>query len=133
MVFVDTSVWIDYLRGRSPNLPALVDELNSLLDEDRVALAAPVWIELLSGAKGSDLSRMKRVFSALPRYLPSTECWSKIEDWVDLSSRQGHRFGFGDLLIASIAAEAQGEVWSLDADFRRMSKLKLVRAYVPRG
>ncbi|MDA2930611.1 hypothetical protein MYX84_11815 [Acidobacteria bacterium AH-259-O06] len=106
-------------------------KLNDLLDQDRVALAVPVWIELLSGVSGKQLPRFRRLLSALPLYTPSEQAWSLIEGWVTRSRARGQGFGVADLLIASIVAQNQGEIWSLDEDFTRMSKLGFVTCYAP--
>lgn len=124
LTFVDTSVWIDALRGRDP---AVVEELKLLLDDGRVALAAPVRLELLSGASRSTLVTLRRVLSALPLYLPGDATWATLERWVERAVSAGERFGIGDLLIAAIAQEHGGLVWSHDHDFRRMQRLEFVR------
>lgn len=126
MIFVDTSVWIHYFRGDRSDI---VKALDRLLDEDRVALAVPVRIELLSGASKRELRRLRRLLSALPLFAPSAEVWSTIEQWVQISLARGHRFGIADLLIASIVAENEGEIWSLDDDFARITRLGFVRSY----
>ena len=101
--------------------------MDRLLDDDQVAMAAPVRIELLSGASKKQLPRLRRVLSALPLFAPSTTVWSTMEQWVEMGIARGQRFGVADLLIASIAAENQGEIWSLDDDFARMVRLGFVR------
>jgi len=128
MVFVDTSVWVDYLKGKNSEL---VSEINMLLDKDEIALAAPVWIEILSGASRAELSKIKRVFSALPRFYPEKDCWDQIEVWIEQGSQQGHRFASGDLLIAAIGFKNEGKIWSLDSDFKRLAKLQFVDTYSP--
>lgn len=125
MIAIDTSVWISYFRGRAD----IVSKLNGLLDEDSVLLPAPVWIELLSGAAKKDLVILRTTLSALPRPIPSRNTWKTIESWIALSSKRGKRFGFADLLIASICAEAEARIWSLDSDFVEMSKLKFLKLY----
>lgn len=123
MIFVDTSVWISYFRGASP---ALTRHLDKLLDEDHCALSRPVRIELLLGVSGHHLPRFRRLISAIPLYDPSPQTWPLIEDWVERARSKGQRFGFADMLIAAVAAENQGAIWSLDHDFRRMEKLGFV-------
>lgn len=125
MVAVDTSVWVEYFRGA----PAVVAELNSLLDDDDVLLPAPVWIELLSGASAKELPVLRNVLSAIPKVFPSKSVWKTIEVWIGLSTKRGRRFGFGDLLIAAICSEAEAAIWSLDKDFSEMSKLKFVKLH----
>jgi len=129
MIFVDTSVWIEALR-EEPGPTAR--RLSALLDSAQVGLAAPVRLELLSGAPRASLTRLRRVLSALPLYYPTRDTWSLVERWVETAVAKGQRFGLGDLLIGAIAAERGGEVWSLDADFARMARLKFLRCHVPR-
>ncbi|HEX2252334.1 MAG TPA: PIN domain-containing protein [Thermoanaerobaculia bacterium] len=126
MVVVDTSVWIAAFRQRDSKEATA---LRGLLDSDRVALAAPVQVELLSGASLADLPRLKRVLSALPFWQPQRATWRRIEEWIELVTAEGERFGFADLLIAALAAEREASVWSLDKAFVRMDRLGLVRVH----
>lgn len=75
MIFVDTSVWIAALRKGSSSEAR---QLGALLDRDEVALAAPVRVELLSGASKAALPRLRRVLSALPF---STRATTRGDGW----------------------------------------------------
>jgi predicted nucleic acid-binding protein len=124
VILVDTSVWVEaFRRGHGPE----AERLRALLDADEVAITAPVRIELLSGAGASDLPRLRRVLSALPRFDPGPRIWERIEGWVEQAVPAGRRFGITDLLIAAVAAENELSVWSLDGDFAEMAKLGLIR------
>ncbi len=126
MVFVDTSVWIAYFRGTDA---ALVASVHGLIEDDRIALAAPVWIELLLGIRAQELKRFQRILSALPRYEPSAKTWNTIYNWAVEATAKGQRFGFADLLIAALCAEHHGELYSLDSDFLRMKKLRWIQTH----
>ena len=128
MIVVDTSVWICAFRSSSSRE---TEVLGALLDADEVALAVPVRIEILSGASKRDRVRLRRVLSALPVLYPTDETWRLIDSWIDRSGPAGQRFGVGDLLIAALARETGGLLWSLDADFFRMARLGFVDLYAP--
>jgi predicted nucleic acid-binding protein len=126
MVVADTSVWVSALRDAST---AEAITLRRLLDQGRVALAAPVKIEILGGSRRFDLPRLRRVLSSLPCWLPDEATWRLLELWVDTTVRAGERFGVTDLLIGAIAEQRGGEVWSLDRDFDRLARLDLLRLH----
>ena len=128
MIVVDTSVWVAALRHGACDEARV---LSALLDADEVLLPVPVRIEILSGASKRDLPRLRRVLSALPLVYPGEDTWQVIDAWIDRGARAGQRFGFGDLLIGALASETGALVWSLDADFDRMSRAGLVDLYEP--
>jgi predicted nucleic acid-binding protein len=125
MVFVDTSVWIDFFRGRAN----VVSVLSMLLDNRQVAMASPVWLEILNGAKKSEVASLSRLLSAIPRYNPTEESWITCERWIEVAIGKGKRFAIPDLLIASVVAQNDGVIWSLDQDFNQMSTLGFLKLF----
>ena len=126
MVFVDSSVWVDFFRAADT---IVVQELTRLLDADQVALAAPVRLELLSGASRRDAVTLRRLLSALPLFVPQAGTWAKLEGWIISARAAGERFGVMDLLIAGLADEHGAAVWSRDSDFTRMARLGLINLH----
>lgn len=126
MIAVDTSVWIAASRERR-----VAAVLNELIDADEVTVPLPVWLELLAGAGRRGRADFERRFAPLAKLVPTEETWAPVAGWIVRASDAGERFGIIDLLIASLAEEIGGLVWSLDKDFERMEKLKIVSLYSP--
>lgn len=126
MIVVDTSVWIAARHDRH-----VAGILGELIDADQVALALPVRLELWAGVARHDRQRHAAAHGMLPQLVPSEETWAPLTDWIARAADVGETFTITDLLIASLAAEIGGLVWSLDKDFERMAKLKFVSLYSP--
>lgn len=126
MIVVDTSVWVAALRS-GEGAPAF--HLRHLLDDDLVALPAPVRVEILAGASASHRVRLRRSLSALPILYPDESTWQRIDLWLEKAAAAGERFGAMDLLIGAITADHDSELWSLDEDFTRLSRLGLVKLH----
>jgi predicted nucleic acid-binding protein len=126
MIVVDTSVWVSVLRSRRSPEAAI---FNALLDSDEVLLPVPVRTELLGGAGAGTRAQLRRALTALPVVYPTDDTWRLMDQWTALAADRGQRFGLGDLLIAAVAHESGALVWSLDADFERLEKLRLVSLY----
>jgi predicted nucleic acid-binding protein len=128
MIVVDTSVWVAALRS-SRSREAEV--LTGLLDADEVALPIPVRTELLSGTSTADYPKLRRALSALPVVVPGEDTWKTVDAWVEQGIGRGQRFGYGDLVVGALARDIGALVWSLDADFARLERMKFVELYDP--
>jgi len=124
VIVVDTSVWI-----AAPRQPTLARVLQELMDEDLVALALPVRLELWNGISRQQRKRHAAAFSALPQLVPTEDTWQPLTGWIARAHDAGETFTLTDLLIASLAADIGGLVWSLDKDFERMERLEFVQLY----
>ena len=128
MIVVDTSVWVDALRGRRQD-NGVANILTSLLDADEVALPLPVRVELLSGAARRDRSKLTHALAGLPVLSPGDDTWQLLTSWIEPAANAGQRFAVTDLLVAALATEIGALVWSLDGDFERMAALRMVQLY----
>ncbi len=124
MIVVDTSVWVAARRKADVR-----DRLNQLIDADEVGLPLPVRLELLSGTPKLDRKAFTRGFGALVQMWPTDETWQRIPAWIERAADAGQHFAITDLVIASLAADIDGLVWSLDSDFARMEQLGMVSLY----
>jgi len=126
VIVVDTSVWIAASRKA---LGPEARTLTSLLDADEVALALPVRMELAAGVARKDRAALVRGLSALPLLYPTDDTWGLAERWIAPAADAGQRFAMTDLLIAALAEEIGGLVWSLDEDFEGLERLGFARLY----
>lgn len=126
MIVVDTSVWISALRGPGT---AEAEILRRLLDADEVALPVPVRSELLMGVSGLARKQLGLRLEALTLLYPTDDTWRTLDSWTERASRSGQNFSVVDLMVGILASDVGALVWSLDKDFERLEKLKLVRLY----
>ena len=134
MVLVDTSVWVDYLRGAAT---AQVRALKELLAGEEIVGTAPIILqEILQGADSDErFEKWRRYFVDLWCYVPR----HPVDTHVD-AARLYHtcrRAGktprsSNDCLIARIAVEYGLELLHGDRDFEAIasvdSRLKLYQA-----
>lgn len=126
MVLVDTSVWVDFLRGsETPQVGAL----ESLLEGDELVGIAPVILqEVLQGATTAErFEQWRREFTGLMCYLPL----DPIDTHVDAARlfAQCRRAGkpprsSNDCLIARIAIEHDLALLHCDRDFRFIAEVE---------
>jgi len=128
VIVIDTSVWVEGFRGAAP----IQTELGRLIDADLVALVSPVRLELLEGCRAAERVQLGRVLGAVPTFVPLPSTWTRVEDWLRVAAKAAQRFGVLDLLIGATARENRASVWSLDSDFERMAKLRLIKLHRPR-
>jgi predicted nucleic acid-binding protein len=126
VIVVDTSVWIAALRGPGGTEAGI---LRGLLDADEVALPVPVRSELLMGVSGATRKQLGERLEALTVLYPTDETWRTLDAWTERASRSGHTFSLVDLTVGILASAVGALVWSLDKDFERMEKLKLLHLY----
>jgi len=110
MILVDTSIWVEFLKGHQPYL----DQMQQLLDERQILAVEPVFGELLQGAKDD---RERRILLEFWENLPKNQME---EAWVkagELSSRNkwiDHGIGLIDAVLIISARESKAKVWTLD-------------------
>jgi predicted nucleic acid-binding protein len=113
-VLIDSSAWIDFLRGR----PEAVRRVDSLLAEDRAATTAIVTAEVTSGARTrATFDELRTRFAALPSLLPPDDLWPRVAELRFALASRGSHAHLIDLAIASIAAQASHRLLSRDRDF----------------
>lgn len=119
-VLVDSSAWIDFLRGR----PEAVRRVDLLLAEDRAATTAIVTAEVISGTRSrAAFDEIRGHFAALPSLPAPEDLWPRVAELRFTLARRGTHAHLIDLAIASIAVHASHRLLSRDRDFTSIAQL----------
>ncbi|MEM9041005.1 MAG: PIN domain nuclease [Actinomycetota bacterium] len=127
MILVDTSAWIEFLRG---NDSATADEVDRLLAHE-IAICDAVSMEVLAGARDDVHLRSLRGLLARATRLPTFA--SDYDDAAGLS-RPCRRSGVTvrrmiDCLIGAVAIRAGVPVLHADADFDHLAEATDLRTH----
>lgn len=130
LIVVDTSAWVEYLRGTGS--PANISLKRALSREDELGVVDVVRMELLAGAGGDErvvtVSRLLARGVALPTLSPGDH------EYAASLYRAARRSGTTvrsmiDCLVASVAVRLDAPVLAQDRDFevlRQVCPLRLV-------
>ncbi len=125
MILVDTSVWIDYVRGRPTKA---VERLRILLDRGLSAfLTSLIYQEILQGAESDKVFREFCAFFSSQRFLHPLDPIASHERAARLyfyCRRRGLTIrSSADCLIAQIAIEHGATLLHDDRDFENIAKV----------
>ncbi len=99
-VLVDSSLWIDFLRGREEGRA----EIPRLMREGRAAICPVVWLELWSGARGKREQAALREMRGLCLFLAMDDgAWLLAADLMRTAIREGLNCPLADVLIVACA------------------------------
>jgi predicted nucleic acid-binding protein len=111
LILVDTSVWIDHLRGSDETL------INAL--ESSEVLAHPFVIGELACGNLTNRELVLGLLRALPQALVATD--SEVLRFIELRQIMGRGIGYIDVhLLASVALDANVTLWTRD---RRLAEV----------
>jgi predicted nucleic acid-binding protein len=122
VILVDTSAWVEFLRGTGSDANIRV---RNLLERDEIATTDVVLMELLAGARDESHRDGLRSLLARCQFTP-TAGPSDYESAADLyraCRRAGHTVrALTDCLIASVAIRAGLALVHADADFETLAR-----------
>lgn len=117
-VLIDTSAWIEFLRGHAGSM---ADSVQTLLELQQAHLCGPVKAELLQGAKGSkEKEQLQLIFEVVPSLQTTEEDWIATGEILQSLRSKGITLPLTDALIASIAKRHQLPVLTLDQHFSHL-------------
>jgi predicted nucleic acid-binding protein len=122
---IDTSLWIDFTRLRSPrNIKNFIAPY--ILDAD-AHLAAPITFEMLRHATPAEFKQLTQQFQTLPTLATPPSLWSEAADLGRTCRQKNITVNSLDLLIATVALHHGAEVVTFDDDFRRIASVSKLR------
>ena len=132
LLLVDTSVWVEYLRGTGSGAAL---ELRRLLTDrpDDVVTTEPVVMELLAGARPSTLPQLEQLVAGLPVLGVAPTLDFPAAAAAFRSARAGGRTvrSLVDCLVAVVAARHGVALLHRDADYDVLSQVLVDLRVVP--
>lgn len=128
LVFIDTSGWICFFSRRG--YEEIKKTISHLLDEDRVATAGPILIELVQGTRNTkEKETIKNCIRGI-HWLPVTDDhWHKAAEMAFNLRRKGITSSAIDTLIATLAIEHNCTLLHKNAHFDLITRNSSLRCY----
>ena len=124
-LLLDTSLWIDFTRTRSP---VALKQCNAPYVLDPAAhLAEPVRFEVLRAARPHEARLLEAQFDTLPMLPTPADLWQQAINLGQACRQIGRTVLSLDLLIAAVALHHNAKLVSFDADFETIAAVSALR------
>lgn len=126
-IIIDTSVWVDYFRGKNVVLMSQVD----WIIQQRLARTLFLIIaELLRGAlHQKEIKVIQKTVAYLPQPTFTTDPWMDVGIFCFSLARKGLSCSLIDAYISHVAIQNHWFLFTLDQDFNRISKLSSLKLW----
>lgn len=124
-LLLDTSLWIDFTRTRSP--VALKQCIAPYVLDPAAHLAEPVRCEVLRAARPEEARLLEAQFDTLPMLPTPADLWQQAINLGQACRQIGRTVLSLDLLIAAVALHHNAELVSFDADFEAITLVSALR------
>lgn len=121
-VIADTSVLIDFLKGKEPNAAAVA----ALIGEKRILTTGVIMAELLQGTRNArEEAFVTELIEALPTIEITAAIWVKAGKLSCSLRRKGITLPLSDVAIGAAAMEHNVSVFTLDDHFKRIPGVRI--------
>jgi len=124
-LLLDTSLWIDFTRTRSPG--PLKQRIAPYVLDRAAHLAEPVRFEVLRAARPEEARLLEAQFDTLPMLPTPADLWQQAINLGQACRQIGRTLFSLDLLIAAVALHHNAELVSFDADFEAIALVSALR------
>ena len=121
-VLLDTSVWIDAFRGKTPDIVMVTQ---GLLNDDRVLTCGPVIFEIKRGLRPPERKKILYLFDALIRLPFGETAWDAAGDLDASLRKKGITIPPMDVIIIYLCLHHKVSLFTLDEHFRSVPGLKV--------
>jgi predicted nucleic acid-binding protein len=116
-ILVDSSVWIEYFRGRKE--AAVLDEL---IDRNQLCINNLILSELIPFIRIKKENALIKILMTIKNININID-WEEIIDFQEINLRNGlNKIGIADLIIVQNVRDNNLRLYSLDKHFELMSK-----------
>jgi predicted nucleic acid-binding protein len=123
VVVIDTSVWVDFLRGGRSREATAVEEL---VRSARAVTCGIVLAELLAGVKNAEQrERLSEALAGLDYVEMREQTWKRAGDLAAGLRSKGRTLPMSDLIVAAVALEHDLSVFTGDNHFHHIPGLRL--------
>ena len=121
-VIIDTSVWVDYLRGTRN---AQTDAVDRLLDTGRATICGAIEAELVAGLKNrTEREELSSLLEGCDYLEADRADWHRAGELAGQLRDRGRTIPLSDLIIASLALSHDRQLLTADNHFKHIPDLR---------
>ena len=120
-ILIDTSVWIDFTRSRSPQ--PLKHFIAPYILDPAAHLAEPIMFEMLRHASPAEARQLTEQFATYPSLPTPATVWTDATVLGQRCRKHGLTIVSLDLLIASVALHHGATLVTFDEDFNGIGRM----------
>ncbi|HEY6228847.1 MAG TPA: PIN domain-containing protein [Verrucomicrobiae bacterium] len=125
---VDSSVWIDLVRPKSPK--ALKEFIQALIDDPEVVIAEPIIFEVLVYASEDEGRNARRTFELFDILKTPADLWIEAVHLGQRCRAEAITPGPLDTIIAALAIHHEAELVTFDSGFKRIAAVSPLKANI---
>jgi predicted nucleic acid-binding protein len=129
-VLVDTPIWSYALRTRQKEYPYEIEQLESLIKDQRALIIGPVRQEILSGYSDfKKFEKLKEKLSYFENSLIQDSDYESAAEMCNQCRKKGIQGTHIDFLICAVANRLDVPIFTTDKDFFRYSKVLPIKLF----
>ena len=122
-VIVDTSVWVEFLRGGEGRNPGAVEDL---IRSSQAVTCGIVLAELLAGVRNAgERIQLQEALAGLDYVETRERTWRRAGELAAELRSKGRTLPMSDLIVAALAIEHGLSVFTIDNHFRHVPGVHL--------